>query len=64
MLLLTAEGDVDLLEADIRDPHAVAGLLKTFLRELPSSLLTRDLHMLFLAVMGMVINSLLVIKMC
>lgn len=51
-LTVTSEGDVDLLEADIRDPHAVAGLLKSFLRELPSSLLTRDLHMQFLAVMG------------
>lgn len=46
------EGDVDLLSSDVRDPHAIAGLLKTFLRELPSSLLTRELHMRFLAVMG------------
>ena len=34
------------------DPHAVAGLLKSFFRELPSSILTRDLHMRFLSVMG------------
>ena len=47
------EGDVDLLTIDEGwDPHAIAGLLKTFLRELPSSLLTRDLHARFLAVMG------------
>lgn len=49
---LCSEGDVDLLNSDVHDPHAVAGLLKSFLRELPSSLLTRDLHMQFLAVMG------------
>ena len=47
------EGDVDLVQLDEHwDPHAIAGLLKTFLRELPSSLLTRDLHPRFLAVMG------------
>ncbi|KAL5492391.1 BEM3 [Sanghuangporus weigelae] len=49
-----AEGDVDLLASDVRDPHAIAGLLKTFLRELPASLLTRELHMRFLAVMDFV----------
>lgn len=47
------EGDVDLLMNDERwDPHAIAGLLKTYLRELPTSLLTRTLHMRFLAVIG------------
>lgn len=50
-----AEGDVDLLggetETGVRhDPHAVAGLLKTFLRELPTSVLTRELHMDFMRV--------------
>ncbi|KAI5121517.1 hypothetical protein M0805_006554 [Coniferiporia weirii] len=49
-----AEGDVDLQASDVRDPHAIAGLLKSFLRELPSSLLTRDLHMRFLAVIDFV----------
>ncbi|KIY52893.1 RhoGAP-domain-containing protein, partial [Fistulina hepatica ATCC 64428] len=45
-------GDIDLLASDeYWDPHAIAGLLKTFLRELPSSILTRDLHLKFLAVM-------------
>ncbi|KAJ3501668.1 hypothetical protein NLJ89_g9235 [Agrocybe chaxingu] len=45
------EGDVDLLASDeYWDPHAIAGLLKSFLRELPSSILTRDLHLKFLAV--------------
>lgn len=34
------------------DPHAVAGLLKSFLRDLPDSILTRDLHLRFLAVIG------------
>lgn len=48
-----AEGDVDLLASDeYWDPHAIAGLLKSFLRELPSSILTRDLHLKFLAVIG------------
>lgn len=43
---------MDLLASDVRDPHVIAGLLKSFLRELPSSILTRELHMCFLAVMG------------
>lgn len=48
-----SEGDVNLLQLDERwDPHAIAGLLKSFLRELPTSLLTRELHPRFLAVMG------------
>ncbi|KAG9312952.1 hypothetical protein JVU11DRAFT_6387 [Chiua virens] len=50
-----AEGDVDLLASDeYWDPHAIAGLLKSFLRELPASILTRDLHMRFLSVMDFV----------
>ena len=53
-----AEGDVDLLAADdFWDPHAIAGLLKTYLRELPSSILTRELHMRFLAVIGKSISE-------
>ncbi|KAJ1032567.1 hypothetical protein NDA16_000590 [Ustilago loliicola] len=45
------EGDVDLLaENQYYDPHAIAGLLKTFLRELPTSVLTRDLHMDFMRI--------------
>lgn len=48
------EGDVNLLESEeYWDPHAVAGLLKSYLRELPSSILTRDLHLLFLAVIDL-----------
>ncbi|CAD6911044.1 unnamed protein product [Tilletia controversa] len=45
-------GDVDLLAPGVEyyDPHAVAGLLKTFLRELPESVLTRELHFEFLRV--------------
>lgn len=47
------EGDVDLLASDeYWDPHAIAGLLKSFLRELPASILTRDLHLRFLSVIG------------
>lgn len=52
-LIISKEGDVDLLASDeYWDPHAIAGLLKGFLRELPASILTRDLHMRFLSVMG------------
>lgn len=47
------EGDVNLLAHDERwDPHAIAGLLKTYLRELPTSLLTRELHGRFLKTFG------------
>ena len=50
---VSLEGDVDLLASDeYWDPHAIAGLLKSFLRELPSSILTRELHLRFLAVIG------------
>ena len=43
------EGDVDLLEDETHyDIHAVASLLKLYLRELPASILTRDLHLDFL----------------
>ncbi|TKA72299.1 hypothetical protein B0A55_07160 [Friedmanniomyces simplex] len=43
------EGDVNLVGEDHHyDIHAVASLLKLYLRELPSSILTRDLHLEFL----------------
>lgn len=46
------EGDVDLLgEDEYYDVHAVASLFKTYLRELPASLLTRDMHLDFLRVL-------------
>src|SRR6266545_2485223 len=55
------EGDVDLLGSDeFWDPHAIAGLLKSYLRELPSSILTRELHLRFLAVIGKSFYPLLV----
>ncbi|KAG0100171.1 hypothetical protein BGZ93_003637 [Podila epicladia] len=45
------DGDVPLLAAEeYYDIHAVAGLLKLFLRDLPSSVLTRELHKDFLQV--------------
>lgn len=48
------DGDVPLLASeDYYDIHAVAGLLKLFLRELPNSVLTRELHKDFLQVIGM-----------
>ncbi|EXJ53722.1 RalA-binding protein 1 [Cladophialophora psammophila CBS 110553] len=43
------EGDVDLLaDEEDYDVHAVASLFKTYLRELPSTILTRELHLEFL----------------
>lgn len=47
------EGDVRLLEGDFYDVHAVASLLKLYLRELPASVLTRELHIDFLKALGM-----------
>ena len=50
---LCAEGDINLLKNDeYWDPHAIAGLLKLYLRELPTSLLTRELQQRFLGVVG------------
>lgn len=47
------EGDVPLVASDdYYDVHAIAGLLKLFLRDLPSSVLTRELHREFLQVIG------------
>lgn len=47
------EGDFDFLADDnYYDVHAVASLLKLYLRELPSSILTRELHLDFLHVLG------------
>lgn len=44
------EGDINLLTDDqFYDMHAIASLLKLYLRELPTTILTRDLHMEFLA---------------
>ena len=48
-----AEGDYDILASgQWYDVHAVASLLKQYLRELPSMILTRELHMQFLSVLG------------
>ncbi|MCJ1463005.1 hypothetical protein MMC07_001609 [Pseudocyphellaria aurata] len=48
------EGDFDFLADDnYYDVHAVAGLLKLYLRELPSSVLTRELHLDFLHVLDL-----------
>lgn len=54
------EGDVDLVREEQEhngpsyDPHAIAGLLKSYLRELPTSVLTRDLHLEFMRVLDIV----------
>ena len=46
-------GDVDLLnDEEYWDPHAVAGLLKTYFRELPTTILTHERHFRFLKVIG------------
>ncbi|KAI1672519.1 Rho GAP domain containing protein [Pyrenophora tritici-repentis] len=47
------EGDIKLLEGEYYDVHAVASLLKLYLRELPASVLTRELHLDFLKVLDM-----------
>ncbi|TIB77706.1 RhoGAP-domain-containing protein [Wallemia mellicola] len=45
------EGDINLVETDdFFDPHAITGLLKLYFRELPNSVLTRELHFKFLQV--------------
>ncbi|KAG4305666.1 hypothetical protein PORY_001222 [Pneumocystis oryctolagi] len=45
-------GDVNLVNSGKSyDIHAIAGLLKLYLRELPTNILTRDLHAQFLSVM-------------
>jgi RalA-binding protein 1 len=46
------EGDIKLLDGQYYDIHAVASLLKLYLRELPASVLTRELHLDFLKVLG------------
>ena len=49
----TMEGDVDLCaESQAPEISAVASLLKQYLRELPTIILTRELHVEFLAVLG------------
>lgn len=48
------DGDVNLLKHDeLWDPHAIAGLLKQFLRDLPTSILTRELQQRFLSVVDL-----------
>ncbi|CAK7264815.1 Rho GTPase activating protein [Sporothrix epigloea] len=48
------EGDVNLLrDTTYHDIHAVASLLKMYLRELPTTILTQELHMRFLSVTEM-----------
>ncbi|KAL1877343.1 hypothetical protein VTK73DRAFT_8716 [Phialemonium thermophilum] len=48
------ESDVNLLtDEQYYDIHAVASLLKLYLRELPTTILTRDLHLEFLSVTEM-----------
>ncbi|KAI9729055.1 MAG: hypothetical protein M1828_000140 [Chrysothrix sp. TS-e1954] len=51
------EGDVNLLEGPYTDVHAVASLLKLYLRELPESVLTRELHLDFVKVIDLENNA-------
>ena len=46
------EGDVRLVHEQHYDVHVVASVLKLYLRELPASVLTRELHLDFLRVLG------------
>lgn len=50
------EGDVRLVD-DYFDVHAVASLLKLYLRELPNSILSRDLHLDFLKINDLKMND-------
>lgn len=48
------EGDLDFLATDsYYDVHTIASLLKLYLRDLPATILTRELHLDFLQIMGM-----------
>ncbi|KAL8289237.1 hypothetical protein RB597_001035 [Gaeumannomyces tritici] len=48
------ESDVNLVtDSNYHDIHAIASLLKLYLRELPTTILTRDLHPHFVSVMEM-----------
>jgi RalA-binding protein 1 len=48
------EGDINLVTDEaFYDIHAVASLLKLYLRELPTTILTRDLHLEFMSVTEM-----------
>lgn len=48
------EGDINLLaDEQYHDIHAIASMLKAYLRELPTSILTRDLHLDFVSVTEM-----------
>jgi len=48
------EGDINLVtDETYYDIHAIASLLKLYLRELPTTILTRDLHMQFISVSEM-----------
>ncbi|KAB5551296.1 hypothetical protein GE09DRAFT_1174274 [Coniochaeta sp. 2T2.1] len=52
------ESDINLIEDEqYHDIHAVASLLKLYLRELPTTILTRDLHLEFLSVTEMPVHS-------
>ncbi|KAL8773144.1 MAG: hypothetical protein Q9209_001820 [Squamulea sp. 1 TL-2023] len=52
------QGDFDFLaDGQYYDVHAVASLLKLYLRELPSTVLTRELHLDFLSVLELDSNS-------
>ena len=49
------EGDIDLLALKVNDPYVIAELLKTFLRELPSPLLSNDMLVQSFITMGMLL---------
>ncbi|KXJ91611.1 hypothetical protein Micbo1qcDRAFT_175797 [Microdochium bolleyi] len=52
------EGDINLVtDETYYDIHAVASLLKLYLRELPTTILTRDLHMQFISVSEMTVHK-------
>lgn len=53
-MMIFVEVDYDLVEStEMYDMHAVSGLLKLYLRELPEPLLTTELHRDFLRIMDL-----------
>ena len=58
-LILSIEGDVYLLNEDYQDPHAIAGLLKLFFREISEPLFTFQLRPHFFQAAGISITIIL-----
>ncbi|KAJ9083049.1 Rho GTPase activating protein [Entomophthora muscae] len=57
------EGDYGLVDSGVYyDVHAISGLLKLYLRELPSTVLTAELHRDFLQITGTPFSNALIFR--